>query len=168
MRYVRPRAPSKKAVRNTVKCLNALYGAESFDPLTLEPDRERKKTGPQEEGKTNKVIAELLKFHPELIMGRNKRRLATPTGMTQPIMLGWLIDGSSDWIGYRKLRVTQDMVGTDIAQAVFWESKRLSGGRLQPNQEAFLNRAKDDGAVAAVVRDAEDAERSLREWRPRK
>jgi hypothetical protein len=119
------------------------------------------KRGPQAEGLTNKAIAKWAPLHKELVLGRNKRRLATPPGMSAPIMLGWLVAHSPDWIGYRSVVITPSMLGKRIAQFVGLESKSKDGV-VSKEQEAFLNNLKDAGGIAAVVRDAADAEEALR------
>lgn len=123
---------------------------------------QRKPRGRQKEGLTNDAIAEWLKLRPELVMGRNKRRLATPPGMSKPIMLGWLVDGSSDWIGYRTVIITPGMVGQRIAQFVAIEAKRADGGVVSREQEGFLNALKDAGGCCGVAHDAEEAEEIVR------
>lgn len=148
------RFPKRPTQRDVDNALTFMAGGTQM--------RQSVKRGPQPEGKTNEAVAEWAALHPELFIGRNKRRLATPPGMKQPIMLGWLIDGSSDWIGWRRVTITPGMVGATIAQFVALESKRADGGVVSDEQELFLNRLKDDGGVAAVVRSADDAERALK------
>lgn len=151
MRRTYPKRPSQMAVRNSL----AWFGGAT----TLEV---RKPRGRQKEGLTNDAIAEWLKLHPELVLGRNKRRLATPPGMKAPIMLGLLIDGSSDWIGYRSVVISPGMVGQRIAQFVAIEAKRAGGGVVSPEQETFLNDLKDAGGCCGVAHDAAQAEEIIR------
>ena len=147
MRVRYPKRPSQLAVRNA----RAFYAGETVMEQSV-------KRGRQKEGLTNDAIAQWLKLHPELVLGRNKRRLATPPGMKAPIMLGWLVDGSSDWIGYRTVIITPSMVGKRIAQFVAIEAKRADGGVVHPQQEQFLNALKDAGGCCGVAHDAEQAE----------
>ncbi len=156
MRY-RYKAPPR-VTRKQVRVHTAFLAGEQPDAADLVT----RKTGPQKEGLTNDAIAEWAALHPELLLGRNKRRLATPVGYHKPIMLGWLIDGSADWIGYRSFVITAGMVGRRIAQFVAIEAKRADGGVVSEEQEAFLNGVKDAGGVAGVARSAEDAEELLR------
>lgn len=151
MRRTWPKRPSQKSVRNA---LAFLAGETEMEPSV--------KRGRQKESLVNDAIAEWLALHPELLLGRNKRRLATPPGMTKPIMLGWLVDGSSDWIGYRSVLITPGHVGTRIAQFIALEAKRPDGGVASKEQEAFLQALKDAGGVAGIVTSAEDAERLVR------
>jgi hypothetical protein len=145
-----PQAPSRREVRNQLEWLSG--GTQMEAP---------KKRGRQPEGITNDAIAEWRHLHPELLLERNKRRLATPPGMKAPIELGWLCEGSADWIGYRSVVITPGMVGQRIAQFVAIEAKRADGGVVSKEQEAFLNALKDAGGVAGVARNAEDAEELL-------
>lgn len=157
MRPYRVKRPSRKAVRVT----NAFYAGGQPDASDLKVT----KTGPQKEGLTNDAIAEWAALHPELMIGRNKRRLATPVGYHKPIMLGWLVEGSADWIGYRSMVITPDLVGRRVAVFVAIEAKRADGGVVSKEQEAFLNAAKDAGAIAGVSRGPEDSEMILVRWR---
>ncbi len=145
------RNPAQRDVRNA---LEFMAGGVVMEQGT--------RRGPQAETLTNKAIAQWLKLHPELLLGRNKRRLATPPGMKAPIMLGWLIDGSADWIGYRTVVITPEMVGRRVAQFVAIEAKRPDGlGVVSKDQERFLNDASDAGAAAGVACSAEDCERII-------
>lgn len=145
--------PTRPSMRNVRNAMAFMGGA-----TTMEVAKPR---GPQQEGLTNKAIAQWAPLHPELVLGRNKRRLATPPGMNAPIMLGLLIDGSADWIGYRSVLITPGMIGQRIAQFVAIEAKSADGV-LSKDQEAFLNALKDAGGCGGVARNADDAERLLR------
>lgn len=146
-----PSRPSQRAVRNQLAFMS---GSTKLEPTV--------KRGRQAEGLTNDAIGEWRRLHPELALHRNKRRLATPVGGHQPIMLGWGEDGAADWIGYRALTITPGMVGQRIAQFVAIEAKRADGGVVSADQETFLNAVKDAGGVAGVARNAQDAEDLLR------
>jgi hypothetical protein len=146
-----PSRPSQRAVRNQLAFMAGSAALEA--PV---------KRGRQPEGLTNDAIGEWRHLHPELALHRNKRRLATPVGGHQPIMLGWGEDGAADWIGYRTITITPGMVGQRLAQFVAIEAKRAEGGVVSGAQEDFLNAVKDAGGVAGVARNAEDAEGLLR------
>src|SRR5690348_16678304 len=97
-----------------------------------------KRTGPQPEGETNKAIAAWRNLKPNLLLERNKRRLATPVGSNTPIMLGWGEDGSPDWCGYLSVTITPAMLHKRIAVFVGIEAKRPDGtGRVSKEQERF-------------------------------
>lgn len=114
------------------------------------------KRGRQKEGLVNDAIAEWARLHPELLLGRNKRRLATPPGMDSPIMLGWLVEGSSDWVGHESVVITPEMVGKRIAVALYIETKRRDGGVTSGAQDKFLDAARDAGAMVGIARSYED------------
>jgi hypothetical protein len=147
-----PKRPSRIDIRNQRAWLQSIATGE---PATFEASVKR---GRQPEADTNDAIAKWRRLKPGLVLERNKKRLATPPGMTQPIMLGWLAPGSPDWVGYRPLLITPEMVGRTVAQFVGLESKRPKGGTLSADQEAFLNALKDAGGCCGVVRSAEDAD----------
>ncbi len=156
MRYRLPHHAPKQASKREQRIRHAFNAGLVPDAKDIAP---RALRGPQPEGETNKAIAKWAALHPELLLGRNKRRLATPPGMKAPIMLGWLIDGSADWIGYRSVLITPAMVGRRIAQFVAIEAKRPDGtGVVSDEQERFLNALKDAGGVAIVACSAEDCE----------
>jgi len=156
-----PTRVSKRQVRNQLAGYAALANG-------VVPEFEAaRRTGPQAEGETNKAIAKWSALKPELFIARNKRRVAVPVGWDHAIELGWLVPGSADWLGWVSVEITPGMVGKRIAAFVGLEAKRPEGGVVSDDQEKFLNRLKDDGGVAGVVRNAEDAERALEVWRGR-
>lgn len=71
-----------------------------------------------------------------------------------------LLKGSSDLIGWRKVRITPDMVGTDVAQFVGVEVKTKTG-RLRPEQKLWLEMVNDAGGLAIVARSPEEAQEKL-------
>lgn len=157
MRY-RPHV-SRRRIRNQCALLDTLANGVQ---LVVEKGRKR---GPQAEGSTNKIIAAWRKLRPSIFLERNKRRLATPVGMTEPIMLGWMADGSGDWGGWESVTITPEMVGHKVAVAFWIEAKRQSGGRTQDNQKEFMRMLKEAGGMTGVARTAEDCERIRQEWR---
>lgn len=74
--------------------------------------------------------------------------------------------GCSDLCGYRQRSVITENRGPDFRE---WSSGRVGlpifvalevkteTGRVRPEQQAFLDRVKADGGIAAVVRSVEDA-----------
>ncbi len=162
----RPTAPSKRAVRNAMAAAKALYAPEIHGAgVEVEEASTREgKRGAQPEGQTNKAIAQWKTLKNGLFLARNKRRLATPVGWNTAIMLGWEVDGSADWIGWQSVVITPDMVNKRVAVFVGIEAKRPDGGVVSKDQEAFLNRLRDDGGIAGVARSAQDAEDALVRW----
>jgi hypothetical protein len=63
--------------------------------------------------------------------------------------------GSSDLIGWKKVRIMQDMVGMDICQFAAIECKSEKG-RLSPEQEKFLHAVLLAGGIGKVVKSVDD------------
>lgn len=62
-----------------------------------------------------------------------------------------LCNGSSDFIGYTKTRITADMIGQDIAIFTAVEIK-TSEGRLSKQQKEFLERVEKNGGIAKIYK----------------
>ena len=156
MSYRRPslkRNVSQRGVRNV---LTFWAGGTQMEQGT--------KRGKQPESEVHPEVARWRNHKPGLVLERNKRRLATPVGYDQPIMLGWLVDGSPDWLGYLPVTITPSMVGKTLAVFAGVEVKRKKGGTLSNEQEAFLNALKDAGGIAGVARSYEDCEAIYQRW----
>lgn len=67
-----------------------------------------------------------------------------------------LCPGSSDLIGIRKLKITQDMVGQEIGQFVALEIK-TDTGKARPDQYTFLDHVNERGGLGAIVRSTDEA-----------
>lgn len=67
-----------------------------------------------------------------------------------------LCKGSADLIGFRRLTITKEMVGQQLAQFVAIEVK-TGRGRPTPEQANFLAVVAQAGGVAGVARSVEDA-----------
>lgn len=80
----------------------------------------------------------------------------------RPLHAG-LCPGSSDIIGLRSIRMTEDMVGQRLAMFAAIEVKT---GRQKPTKEqrAFLEMVGEKGGLALVARSVDDVERSLSWW----
>jgi hypothetical protein len=64
--------------------------------------------------------------------------------------------GFPDTIGWRTVEITQDMVGSRIAQFVALEIK-AADGRVRPEQRAFLAAAERAGCCVGIARSEQDA-----------
>lgn len=122
------------------------------------------KRGPQPENEANKDVAGWRNRQKGLVLERNKRRLATPIGYHEPIMLGWLKDGSGDWIGHQSVTITPAMVGKKVAVFVGIESKRRDGGRTFEAQDKFMDELRDAGGITGVARTDADCDELVRQW----
>ena len=75
----------------------------------------------------------------------------------RPLHAG-LCKGSSDLIGWRMVRVTEDMVGRHLAVFTAIETKSPRG-RVTPEQETFIANLQRAGGIAGVARSVDDARR---------
>lgn len=66
-----------------------------------------------------------------------------------------LIEGSSDLIGWRKITVTPDMVGKQVAIFTALEVKSPKG-RLSEPQRIFIEQVNRSGGMAGLVRSESD------------
>ncbi len=67
-----------------------------------------------------------------------------------------LAKGSSDLIGFKKVKITPDMVGKEIAQFVSIEIKTNKGKPTQI-QKNWLNYIHESGGISGVARSIKDA-----------
>ena len=68
----------------------------------------------------------------------------------RPLHAGLCV-GSSDLIGWKTVTITPDMVGQQVAVFVAAEVKTATG-RLTGEQQNFLNKVRDAGGLAVVIR----------------
>lgn len=73
----------------------------------------------------------------------------------RPVQFG-LCKGSADLIGWKRVTITPDMVGTTVAVFVSIEVKTATG-RLRPEQQQWLDAVQAAGGIAGVARSVEDA-----------
>lgn len=66
-----------------------------------------------------------------------------------------LFDGAADFIGWRQIEVTEDMVGSLIPVFASVEIK-TDDGSLRPEQKDWLRNTRKAGAIALVARSPED------------
>ena len=75
----------------------------------------------------------------------------------RPVQFG-LCKGSADLIGWKRVTVTPDMVGSTVAVFLSIEVKTPTG-RIRPEQQQWLDAVQAAGGIAGVARSVEDAER---------
>jgi len=73
----------------------------------------------------------------------------------RPIRYGLCI-GSSDLIGWRTLRITEDMVGKRVAQFCALEAKTENMSGPTKEQRNFLQQVAKSGGYAVVVREKDE------------
>jgi hypothetical protein len=79
----------------------------------------------------------------------------------RPVQFG-LCKGSADLIGWKRVTVTEEMVGTQVAVFLSIEVKTPTG-RLRPEQQQWLDAVQAAGGIAGVARSVSDAETLLRD-----
>jgi hypothetical protein len=70
--------------------------------------------------------------------------------------------GSADLIGWKRVTVTPEMVGSTVAVFLSIEVKTPTG-RIRPEQQQWLDAVQAAGGIAGVARSVEDAETLLRD-----
>lgn len=73
----------------------------------------------------------------------------------RPVQFG-LCKGSADLIGWKRVIVTPEMVGSTVAVFLSIEVKTPTG-RLRPEQQQWLDAVQAAGGIAGVARSVEDA-----------
>ena len=115
-------------------------------------------SGNKLESSVNDEIYDAAKRLQHAELWRNNRGVAIYG--SQQVRYGVGPNGASDWIGYRRILVTTEMVGSFVAQFVALEAK-APGKDLRPDQRLFLDRVSNDGGCAGVAQSGEDARRIL-------
>jgi len=83
----------------------------------------------------------------------------------RPLHAG-LCDGSSDYIGWKSVEITQDMVGRKAAIFCAVEVK-TSTGKTTEAQNNFIEAVNEAGGIAFVARSEEEAKNNIEHWRTR-
>ena len=73
----------------------------------------------------------------------------------RPVQFG-LCKGSADLIGWKRVTVTPDMVGQQVAVFLSIEVKTPTG-RVSPEQRQWLGAVQAAGGIAGVARSVDDA-----------
>lgn len=77
----------------------------------------------------------------------------------RPVSFG-LCKGSADLIGWKRVTVTPEMVGQQVAVFTSIEVKTATG-RLRPEQQQWLDAVQAAGGIAGVARSVSDADALL-------
>lgn len=148
-------SPSRRQIRNHLAFLAGKTEMEA--PKT----NNRGGSGPQPEGKVNLAISKAARLF-GVIAWRNRRgMLPLPNGGMLPFGVG--PHGTPDFLGYTPVKITQAMVGRQVAIFTALESKTDSGV-VQPHQQAMIDELKAHGAIAGVCRSGEDVRALVQEW----
>jgi hypothetical protein len=133
-----------------------LYGMLQFSQ-EVKPLRKRGTPGGDGrplEASVNDDIHGAVKAAPNVKLYRNNRGVAV-YGNKQ-VAYGVGPRGGSDWIGYRRVLITSDMIGSFIAQFVAIEAKR-PGEKADDNQQRFIDQVNAAGGCAGMATSGEQA-----------
>lgn len=86
----------------------------------------------------------------------NIGRILSAIKMLRQVRAGLQAAGSSDLIGFKPVLITQDMVGTVIAQLVALEIKTDTGAASE-EQLHFIDFVQKNGGLSGVCRSLQDA-----------
>lgn len=149
-----PRRTLRETLAATQRSLDlyaALSGRERVivdQPPPVKPRAERKPSGEPTEAQILRAVMQLLAHHP---------RVAAVWRQNSGTFVAANRDGSSRYIRANTQRGMSDIAGTlRDGRGLFLEVKSRRG-KVQPHQQAFIDRMKSAGAVAGVVRSVEDA-----------
>jgi hypothetical protein len=123
----------------------------------LPPKRERIRRpvdGKPLESSVNDGIYHQYKDRGDVKLWRNNRGVAQYGSQT--VVYGVGPRGASDWIGYRCIKITPEMVGQVVAQFAALEAKRL-GEQPDERQQRFIDTVNADGGCAGWADSAEKA-----------
>lgn len=90
-----------------------------------------------------------------LTLFRNNRGKFKTLDGQRIVDAGLSADGSGDLIGWKKITVTPDMVGKEIAIFCSVEVKSAKGV-ISPKQEHFKRVVSNSGGIAIIARSVED------------
>ena len=109
---------------------------------------------PMERDVNKEIEREARRFDNVKLWRNNRGQVMLPNGGRLTYGVG--PNGASDFIGYRRVTITQDMVGRYIAQFLCVESKRPTK-RGTDDQLEFIARVENDGGVGGVAHSGEEA-----------
>ena len=169
-RWIQRRA-GRKSRREQVETHNrvdafyaAAAGKEPRFQVAIQPKRTR--SAPGSDGRkleraVNDEIYDAVRTFASVQLWRNNRGVAEYGG--HKVRYGVGPNGAADWIGYRSILVTQDLVGKMIAQFVAIEAKR-PGEKPDDDQYKFLNKVRADGGCASFVTSGDQTTEVLDSW----
>lgn len=73
-------------------------------------------------------------------------------------------NGAGDWIGFKPVRITPEMVGHLVAVFVSAETKRPVGAKYDPNQSIWRDTVIAAGGIAGIVHSWEQGRALVMDW----
>lgn len=96
------------------------------------------------------------------VLIKNVRGLFWTLDKKRKVRAGLLADGASDLIGFKRVKITQEMVGKFLPVLTVIEVKTLVPKTYpSPEQKDFIAFVKEAGGYAGVARSPEDAIRII-------
>lgn len=150
------------AVKATLHAYDVMTGHAPREYLTPIPDKRKPRayTGNRTEADANDDIRDYTAGRADLTLWRNNRGSVELPGGGH-LRYGVGPNGSSDWIGFQSVVVTQEMVGKRVAVFVAVEAKAPKTGPSD-DQIKFIDRIQAAGGKAGVARGAADVEEIVR------
>lgn len=87
-----------------------------------------------------------------LVVFRNNRGLFYTLDKKRKVRAGLEINGSSDLIGWTKIKIDSSMIGKEIAVFTAIEVK-TEKGVLSKEQAHFIEKSSENGAISFVIKD---------------
>lgn len=117
-------------------------------PKRVRVKREPDPSAPPLESAVNDDIYDAVCKRSDVKLWRNNRGVAQYGNLTVKYGVG--PKGGADWLGYKRVYVTQAMVGTSLAVFVAIEAKR-PGVKTRDDQQAFLDMVKAAGGISGCA-----------------
>lgn len=150
------------AVKGTLEGLAAMAGVPPPEFKTRIPEQ-RAPRSPSvgiTEAQVNGDIREMQRYKPGARLYRNNiGTVELPGGQMLRYGVG-PHPGASDWIGWRTMTITPEMIGQTVAVFCAVESKRPGNGPT-PDQQKFIDTVRAAGGRAGVAHSANEAEEIL-------
>lgn len=88
----------------------------------------------------------------------------------RPVALGFAstdgkpVKGTSDLCGWTKVKITQEMVGLDVAVFTAIETKKSKNGKASTEQLNFVDQVISSGGIAGVASSPKEALSIIDQW----
>lgn len=161
MRSRFPKGYAKRISKRDVANALTFYSGGTEMKRAPEPREPRQKPRRQAESSVNDVVKLWASTKGGELYRNSRGMMPLPNGGMRPYGVG--PNGSGDLVGPMPVTITPEMVGRTVAIYCELESKTPIG-RVQQHQLERISKLRDMGAMAGVVRSAEDANDVYRWW----